>query len=363
MSSTPTTFDPLQALPNRFFRSTALAELERERIWHDDWVFVGTEDAVAEPGDQRAVTVGTQPVLLIRQQDGELAALSNLCAHRGTLLVEGEANGKRIQCPYHAWTFAEDGRLLSLPFAERDEVDKAAHCLPQYNVATWHGLIFVSLGDPEPFEQRISIVDRFLQQGGIDDLHHWSNHEDSEIWECNWKLAALNAMESYHLFQVHPETLEPYSPTKESYYLSGSARSTATGGTSKGEDDYVLISLPPGFVGVLTPGSFVWQAVRPIAVDRCEVRTGGAFSSKPPERQSGTFARWITSASNAVAVAAIPDFLPEDKAICERGQRGAAGDFEPGPILDVERVVADFGHYLNWRLNEVAPPEPHTAIR
>ncbi len=47
-----------------------------------------------------------------------------------------------------------------------------------------------------------------------------------------------------------------------------------------------------------------------------------------------------------------------DKAICERGQRGAAGDFEPGRLLEVERVVADFGHYLNWRINDVEPPAP-----
>jgi len=313
-------FDPSRALPNEAFRSTALAALELDHIWHDDWVFAGTEDSVPEPGDQLALTVGAQPVLLLRQQDGTLIALSNLCAHRGTLLVEGTANGKRIQCPYHAWTFAEDGRLLSVPFAGKDEVDKATHCLPRYQVATWHGLVFVALGDNvEPFADRV-------------------------------------ALESYHLFQVHPETLEPYSPTKESYYIRGSARATATGGTSKGEADYVLISLPPGFVGVLTPGSFIWQAAQPIAADRCVVRTGGAFSTKPPERQSGTMARWITAATNAVAVAAVPDFLPEDKAICERGQRGAAGDFEPGRLLEVERVVADFGHYLNWKLNGVEPP-------
>jgi phenylpropionate dioxygenase-like ring-hydroxylating dioxygenase large terminal subunit len=350
-------FDPSRALPNEAFRSTALAALELDHIWHDDWVFAGTEDSVPEPGDQLALTVGAQPVLLLRQQDGTLIALSNLCAHRGTLLVEGTANGKRIQCPYHAWTFAEDGRLLSVPFAGKDEVDKATQCLPRYQVATWHGLVFVALGDNvEPFADRVAPIDQLLAERGIDELHHWPRHHESEEWACNWKLAALNAMESYHLFQVHPETLEPYSPTKESYYIRGSARATATGGTSKGEADYVLISLPPGFVGVLTPGSFIWQAAQPIAADRCVVRTGGAFSTKPPERQSGTMARWITAATNAVAVAAVPDFLPEDKAICERGQRGAAGDFEPGRLLEVERVVADFGHYLNWKLNGVEPP-------
>ena len=54
------------------------------------------------------------------------------------------------------------------------------------------------------------------------------------------------------------------------------------------------------------------------------------------------------------------DFLAEDKTICERIQRGAAGDFRPGRLLPVERVVEDFGHYLNWRINDVEPPAVHS---
>ena len=60
------------------------------------------------------------------------------------------------------------------------------------------------------------------------------------------------------------------------------------------------------------------------------------------------------------SVYSLPDFLPEDKAICERGQRGASGDFSPGRLVPAERVVADFGHYLNWRLNNIEPPPVHT---
>ena len=90
------------------------------------------------------------------------------------------------------------------------------------------------------------------------------------------------------------------------------------------------------------------------------MRTGGAFSSKPPEQAGSTLGKWLTQAGNAAAQAVLPDFLPEDKAICERGQLGATGDFAPGQLLDVERVVMDFGHYLNWRLNTVDPPPVHT---
>ena len=362
MESRTLTIDPERALPNAAYRDPAVLAAEMRSIWHGDWVFATTTDALDAPGDQLPVVLGDQPVLLLRNQEGELAALSNLCAHRGTLLVNRPTNAKRIQCPYHAWTYGDGGRLLSVPFAPKGAIDKAAHCLPAYRVESWHGLVFVSLNpDVEPLAERFAAVEPHVGARGIDALHHWSAFQETHVWDCNWKLAIVNAMESYHLFQVHPRTLEPHTPTKGAYYVAGSARATATGGTSKGSDDYLLISLPPGFVGVLTPGSFVWQSVQPISPERCAVRTGGAFASAPPVSPRGRLAkRIIRSIGNAAYL--LPDFLPEDKAICERGQRGAAGDFIPGRLVPMERVVADFGHYLNWRLNDIEPPAVHTEV-
>lgn len=355
-------FDPDSALPNVAFRDPAIFAAELEAIWHSDWVFVTTADAVPNPGDQLPVIVGRQPVLLVRQQDGDLAALSNLCAHRGTLLVDRPANGKRIQCPYHAWTYDEGGRLLSVPHAPRDAVDRSAHCLPAYRVESWHGLVFVSQ-DPaaEPLAERFAAVAPHVAARGLDDMAHRSEVQETQEWACNWKLAILNAMESYHLFRVHPKTLEPFSPTKGAYYVTGSARATATGGTVVGDDDYLLVSLPPGFVGVFNSGAFLWQAVHPIDTERCAVRTGAAWAGASSTRPRSRLANWLSRKVGSAAYG-LPDFLPEDKAICERGQRGAIGDFAPGPLVAIERVVADFGHYLNWRLNGVEPPAAHTAV-
>ena len=359
MTTSAVAFDPRHALPNAFYRDPVVHAAEMAGIWHADWVFVTTEDAVAAPGDQLPVIVGDQPVLLLRNQEGELRALSNLCAHRGTLLVERPAKGKRIQCPYHAWTYNDGGRLLAAPFTSKDDVDKAAHCLPEYRVESWHGLVFISL-DPavEPLAERFAAVESLVVERGLDELHHYSDYQETQQWDCNWKLAIVNAMESYHLFQVHPKTLEPYTPTRDAYYITGSARATATGGRVEGGDDYLLISLPPSFVGALTAGSFVWQAVHPIGIAQCSVRTGGAYSSAPGGSSTGWFAKWIGRTMGSGY--SLPDFLPEDKAICERGQRGASGDFSPGRLVPAERVVADFGHYLNWRLNHVEPPGVHT---
>ena len=262
MSAPHLVMDPLRALPAVAYRDPAWLAVEKERIWHGDWVFATTEDALPAPGDQLPILIGDQPVLLLRNESGDLAALSNLCAHRGTLPVEERTNARRIQCPYHGWTYDDAGCLIGVPFAPREAIDRASHCLPTYRVESWHGLVFVSLNHcVEPLAERFAAVEPQVAARGIDTLRHSSDWQNNDVWKCNWKVAIMNAMESYHLFEVHATTLEPYTPTKGAYYITGSARATATGGTYKDEDDYLLISLPPGFVGVFTKDSFVWQAV------------------------------------------------------------------------------------------------------
>lgn len=325
-----------------------------DRIWRGDWVFVTTEDTVSKPGDQLPVIIGEQPVLLLRNQSGELAALSNLCAHRGTLLVEEPTNGKRIQCPYHAWTYDDLGQLIGCPFSTANTLDRDSHFLPNYRVESWHGLVFVSLNlDVEPLSARFAAIEPYVAEWDLEGLNRGSGPESTEVWECNWKIAITNAMESYHLFKVHPKTLEPISPSKGAYYIVGSARATATGGAVTGGSDYLLISLPPGFVGIFTDGSFFWLAVYPVDTQRCAIQSGGTYTVG---QNSGAFRGlwdWLGSLTGSFS---LPDFLSEDKEICERVQRGIAGDFQPGQLLPIERVVMDFGHYLNWRINDVEPP-------
>ncbi len=358
----PLPLDPARALPAAAYRDPEWLAAEKERIWHGDWVFATTVDALPAPGDQLPLVIGDQPVLLLRNQAGELAALSNLCAHRGTLLVEGPTNDRRIQCPYHAWTYDDAGRLTAVPFAPKDALDWTAHCLPAYRVESWHGLVFVSLNpDVEPLAEGFAAIEPHVTARGIHQWRHDPTIEATDTWECNWKVAVMNAMESYHLFKVHPKTLEPYTPTRGTYYVAGSARASVTGGTYHGHEDYSLVSLPPGFVGAITRESFVWLSVRPMGTHRCAVHTGGAFASRQEAAAPrGRLGKWMARTLGKAAAYTQPDFLPEDKAICERVQRGYTGDFVPGRLVPMERVVADFGHYLNWRLNGVEPPAPYT---
>lgn len=353
--------EPNRALPAIAYRSDDVFESEMEHVWRGGWVFVGTLDQIAENGDYFTCFVGGQPVIVLRNQAGELAALSNMCAHRGTLLVDSPGNTKRFQCPYHAWTYRDDGGLLSVPHASRDDVDREAHCLPKYRCEAWHGLVFVSLNpNVASLSERFAHLEGISEEHGLSKLHHWTSQRQAEEWDANWKLVISNAMESYHLFKVHPETLEPYTPTADAYYIVGHADGTATGGSQTGDEDYVLLSLPPNFVGVISGASFLYQYVEAISTGRTRTTSGGAFEYTDPE-QSSKIGGLLKKASQRVSESLIPDFLPEDKWICERGQMAASGDFTPGPIIPVEHVITDFHHYLNRQLHGVDPPPVATA--
>jgi len=353
--------DPLRALPTVAYRSQSIFEAEQRKVWQGGWVFVGSVDQVAEPGDYFTTSLGGQPIIVLRNQAGELSALSNLCAHRGTLLVDGSGNAKRFQCPYHAWTYRDDGSLISVPHAKPGDVDRAAHCLPLYRCETWHGLVFVSMNaEAPPLVDRLAHLESIASDHQIAELHHWTSQRAGEVWQANWKLVISNAMESYHLFKVHPETLEPYTPTAGAYYIRGNADGSATGGAQPGAADYVLLSLPPNFVGVATQDMFLYQYVEPVTVDSTRIIAGGAFRQADPE-DSTKLGGLLKKATQRVADSLIPDFLPEDKWICERGQQAASGDFKPGALVPMEQVVVDFHHYLNRQLHGVVGPPVATS--
>ena len=184
MSTSPIyAIDPKRALPATAYRDPTIHQIEMERVWRTDWVWVGTADQVAEPGDHFPVDVGGQSVIVLRRQDGRLAAMSNLCAHRGTLLVDEPGQAKRFQCPYHAWTYRDDGSLMAVPYSERDEIDRDGHGLASYRAEAWHGLVFVSMNrDVSSLHERFAHLEPVVAPHALDQLHHWTAQRETEEW-------------------------------------------------------------------------------------------------------------------------------------------------------------------------------------
>lgn len=351
-----TGLEDAQSLPFAVYSSTQVWQLEADKIFRHEWVFICTEKNLPNQGDFFAFQLAGEALVIIRGKDGQLRALSNNCRHRGTpLLSEGFGQlEKHIVCPYHAWTYETDGALKAVPLQGKVAVDKQAHCLPEFNLQSWHGLLFINLSEnPQSLSQRLQGLDDYVALFNIDRFAAGYSGKP-EIWQANWKLAMENAMESYHLFKVHENTLEKTTPTRDAYYLAGSSEWSLSGGkmaqkTNKimkwltGEypqayDHYVLVSLPPSFVGILTYDSFDWIQVLPIDEGNCQIRSGGLTKSN-------------SSLSEHYVKAFVEEFFQEDKDICERVQQGMNSKLgRGGKLVEMERIVVDFHQYLARRL-------------
>ena len=363
------------ALPFAAYRDDDFFALEMEHIFRSDWVAVCAEAALAESGACLATNIGGEPIALIRGKDGTLRALSNACRHQGAPLLIPGANrlpGDRIVCPYHAWTYDDTGTLLGATFARADTIGPGTHSLPSFSVDVWMGVVFVCLAqNPQPLGERLAGIAPRLAEFDMQAFTVPAPLTDPEVWSANWKLVVENGMERSHLFQVHANTLEKITPTRSANYIDGSAAWTLAGGgivqyggygfrgglpsrlfesAKEHADHYVLVSIPPSFVGVATNESWDWLAVHPLSPVSTCVFTGTLTKAKPGINTKSASCDYVNAS------------LDGDRAICERIQsempaRASSG----GRLASVERIVADFHHYLGWRMLGEEPPPRHLA--
>lgn len=344
------------SLPFGVYNNRDVYTYETDAIFRNEWVFICCEQELPYNGDYYAFDLVGEKLVILRGQNGKLQALSNNCRHRGTpLLNEGFGNTENnIVCPYHGWTYNDDGVLKAVPLPGAIEVEKKEHCLPKFRLESWHGLLFIHLGDnPVSLAQRFQGIDDYL---GYFDLPSFQyNHQGSvEHWDANWKLIMENGIESYHLFKVHKNTLETVTPTRQAYYVAGSSEWTLTGGKMLDDSSklmkylwgkqpevfnhYILISLPPSFVGILTHEGLMWLQVLPVNEHQSVIRSGGISSDKSSYESRAS--KLFTDA-----------FFREDQEMCERVQQGMNSQCTSGgKLVELERVVADFHQFIASRL-------------
>ena len=145
--------DEARLLPPVLYTSPEFYEFERRAIFQRDWLCVGRTDQLAEPGDFRSISIAGEPLIAVRDSDGELRVISAVCRHRGMVIVEGSGNCRRFTCPYHHWTYGLDGALLGTPAMDRAvSFDRSDHSLPELKVEVWQGFIMANFGhDARPF--------------------------------------------------------------------------------------------------------------------------------------------------------------------------------------------------------------------
>src|SRR5258708_3255806 len=138
-----------KTLPQKYFVSPEVFDEEQEKIFSRRWVLVGHQSQIAKAGDYFVPEVVGESLIVIQDKNGEIRGFNNVCRHRGTRLCEEQTgHSVAIQCPYHAWTYGLDGRLIGSP--HMDEVrgfDRSEYSLHAVNLGVWEGFIFVNLDD------------------------------------------------------------------------------------------------------------------------------------------------------------------------------------------------------------------------
>lgn len=197
------------------FIDDEIFELEMEHLFANTWVYVGHASQIPNPGDYYTTTVGDQPVVMVRHTDGTVKVLHNRCPHKG-VMVAGEAcgnTGKFFRCPYHAWTFKTDGKLLSIPLKKGYEPETFSQCeaslgmAPVDHVRDYRDFIFCRLNPEgqsfeEFFGESLSTIDNMVERspegrlevaGGVLRYLH----------DCNWKMLVDNQTDTCHPMVAH----------------------------------------------------------------------------------------------------------------------------------------------------------------
>jgi choline monooxygenase len=200
-------------LPGRAY-GPEFFELERRKLFPRAWCAVGFGAQVPNPGDMAPLDLAGWPLLMVRDRAGGIRVYLNACRHRGMRLVSEPCSGRTtIRCPWHAWTYDLDGRLVATPNLGGENVaacagfDRAELGLKELAVGRWLDYVFVDIdGKAPPFDAYIAPLERLLRGWNLDGLGHGGGWQGS--YPGNWKGAIEGAIEDYHLPWGHPEIMK-----------------------------------------------------------------------------------------------------------------------------------------------------------
>ena len=228
--------DHARGLPNPFYTDPVVFEEEKARVFFPNWAALGFTTDCSEPGYARPIQFLGQPLVMVRDRDGELRVFQNICRHRGMILVREEGPIARvIRCPYHSWSYELSGELRTTPHVggpgtnRHDAIKRDELGLIEVRSHQWMGVVFVNIDGQAPaFEEaHADLLERWTE---FSHPLHAGGHESSFMLSVatNWKLAVENYCESYHLPWVHPG-LNSYSRLEDHYHIEAPRRFSGQG--------------------------------------------------------------------------------------------------------------------------------------
>jgi phenylpropionate dioxygenase-like ring-hydroxylating dioxygenase large terminal subunit len=346
--------EPLRALPAWTYRSAPFFRAEQEGIFRGAWLLVAHVSQLSRPGDYVSQTVAGEPIAVVRGDDGQLRAFSNVCRHRASRVLDGHGNcGKAMRCPYHGWTYGLDGRLLGVP--ERTGfrgLDKDANGLWPLACEVSAGFVFASLAaEPEPLDAYLSGFADRIAPYRPESLVEYARGED--VLPLNWKNVVDNYLEGYHIPVGHPGLLRLLDYKRYTVETTSGKASFARsplrdkasrnwqerlyqrlvrpmpGLTTDEADTWSYIFVFPGMTWNLYPDQIDSWCVYPLD----ERRTLAAWRAyRPPDRMGARdrLVRRLNFRLNSLV-------MDEDNELCARVQDGLGSSLYRAGVLNAAR--------------------------
>jgi Rieske 2Fe-2S family protein len=352
-----------KTLAQQYFVSPEVFAKEQDGIFSKQWVLVGHQSQLAEAGDYFVAAAAGESLIVVRDQRSVIRGFYNVCRHRGTRLKDDTCgHGSAIRCPYHAWTYGLDGRLIGAPHMDQvPDFDKGDYSLHAVNLALWEGLIFVNLADsPTPLEEWFAPLKGKFSHWNMSILRA-AKRIVYDV-KANWKLMFENYSECYHCPGVHPmlSKVSPYDSAEndltEGPFLGGFMKiNKGAGLTMSGKacalpvgkienlQEVFYYSIFPNMLLSLHPEYVMVHQLWPQSPERTLILCDWFFHPEAFERD---------------------DFKPKDAIefwdmtnkqdwhVCELSQQGIASRaYEPGPYSPRESIPAAWDRYYLRSIN------------
>jgi Rieske 2Fe-2S family protein len=355
-----------KTLGRDYYLSPEIFAREMERIFTRSWFCAGHVSRIPDPGDYFVLNAYGESIIVLRDQDKELRAFYNVCRHRGTRMCETPEGkfSKTIQCPYHAWTYSLDGKLIGAPLM-KDVVDfdKDNYPLHAVHLYVWQGFIFLYLShSPEPFEQAFQPLLNKFEGWNVPILK--SGARITYNVRANWKFIFQNYNECYHCPSVHPQLakISPYTSGENDLvsgpfiggYMSieGASSLTLSGNacalpvrdlTNEDHQRVYYYSLWPNMLLSLHPDYVMFHTIWPQSPTQSTIDCQWLF-------HPDAFGRTDFHPEDGIEFWDITN--RQDWHMCELSQRGVSSRaYQPSPYSPREALPAAFDTYYIELMN------------
>jgi phenylpropionate dioxygenase-like ring-hydroxylating dioxygenase large terminal subunit len=363
-----------RALPAWTYSHPEMTRLEYERILKPSWQILCHVSSIPKAGDYVAVEMGSDSVVAVRTSQGAIQTFHNVCRHRGARILDGAGNCPgAITCPYHGWSYRLSGELIGMPVRESfPGLDRSRFALKPVTSQVMFGFVFVCLaGTPPPLGQIWGhfaaelVPHRFEAMVPLGPMY-------IEHWDCDWKIAMDNYLESYHVPIGHPGLFRMFTPDYDDQAnLPGVARGISwfrerlspkwserlyqqlVGKVSQDLPEthrrrWSFYSMLPNLGIDVFPDQMDFFQVLPRGPGKCTIR-GGSFAHADERREMRIVRHLATRINRQVQ--------REDEFLCRRVQQGlASSSYEPGPLSTLENCMLEFHDLLREKIPEARLP-------